>query len=272
MVESVSDTEPPVARDIVDLSSVNPKQEENASSPEQTGQSAAEQTDSISDPNQTQPAEGNPEGLENNDDDSQSNNSLDMNLANILVDFKLSGTEQHQPKSPAEPVSPPDEFPHTCASCKKTFRHAATLSRHQKIHIQEVQPEDGGKKGRRQLAPQNPGAAPRKEMELEAKLEDDEKDESSSCVESGADEEEKEREEMSDDDEEEAASSELRALEEEGDLAGGKTDKRKKMCAVCSKRFWSLQDLTRHMRSHTGKIWSILLLLCTILHLLTQFK
>lgn len=254
--ESVSDTEPPVARDIVDLSSFNPKQEEKASSPEQapeqTGQSAAEQTDSISDPNQTQPAEGNPEGVENNDDDSQSNNSLDMNLAKILVDFKLSGTEQHQPESTAEPVSPPDEFPHTCASCKKTFRHAATLSRHQNIHIQEVQPEDGGKKGRRQLAPQNPVTAPRKEMELEAKLEDDEKDENSSCVESDAEEEEKEREEMSDD-EEEAASSELRSLEEEGDPAGGKTDKRKKICAVCSKRFWSLQDLTRHMRSHTGE-------------------
>ncbi|KAI2667529.1 Ras-responsive element-binding protein 1 [Labeo rohita] len=242
--ESVSDTEPPVTSDIVDLSSVNPKQEEKASSPEQTpeqtGQSAAEQTDSSSDPDHTQPADGNPESVEDNDDDSQSNKSLDMNLANKLVDFKLTGVEQHQPKSTPEPVSPPDEFPHTCTSCKKTFRHAATLSRHQKTHIQEVQPEDGGKKGRRQSAPQNPVTAPKKEMEQDTKVEDDEKDENSSCVESGADEEEKEREEMSED-EEEAASSELRALEEDGDTPGGKTDKRKKICA---------HSLVRHQRVH----------------------
>ncbi|EPY83822.1 ras-responsive element-binding protein 1 isoform 3 [Camelus ferus] len=35
--------------------------------------------------------------------------------------------------------------------------------------------------------------------------------------------------------------------------AASKADKRKKVCSVCSKRFWSLQDLTRHMRSHTGE-------------------
>uniref|UniRef100_UPI00359028F2 ras-responsive element-binding protein 1-like isoform X2 n=1 Tax=Myxine glutinosa TaxID=7769 RepID=UPI00359028F2 len=30
-------------------------------------------------------------------------------------------------------------------------------------------------------------------------------------------------------------------------------EKRRKVCEVCQKRFWSLQDLTRHMRSHTGE-------------------
>lgn len=28
---------------------------------------------------------------------------------------------------------------------------------------------------------------------------------------------------------------------------------RKVYCSLCPKRFWSLQDLRRHMRSHTGK-------------------
>ncbi|XP_051556635.1 ras-responsive element-binding protein 1 isoform X3 [Myxocyprinus asiaticus] len=258
--ESISDTEPPVAEDTMDLSSVDLKKEGNSSSPEhiseQTGQSATEQTDSTRDPHQTQPAEGNLEKIENDDDDTQSNKSLDMNHASKLVDFKLSGGDQHQPKSTettAQAVDVPDEFPHTCATCKKTFRHAATLSRHQKTHIQDVQSEDGGKKGRRQPtgSKQTTITAPRKEMEQEAKLEDVEKEENISCVESGEEEEkEKDGEEMSDD-EEEGGSSEHMALEEESDSAGGKTDKRKKICAVCSKRFWSLQDLTRHMRSHT---------------------
>lgn len=29
---------------------------------------------------------------------------------------------------------------------------------------------------------------------------------------------------------------------------------RKVFCSFCVKRFWSLQDLRRHMRSHTGKV------------------
>uniref|UniRef100_A0A8B9Q860 Ras-responsive element-binding protein 1 n=1 Tax=Apteryx owenii TaxID=8824 RepID=A0A8B9Q860_APTOW len=39
----------------------------------------------------------------------------------------------------------------------------------------------------------------------------------------------------------------------DGAKSTAKADKRKKVCTVCTKRFWSLQDLTRHMRSHTGE-------------------
>nr|XP_054489045.1 ras-responsive element-binding protein 1 isoform X3 [Agelaius phoeniceus] len=39
----------------------------------------------------------------------------------------------------------------------------------------------------------------------------------------------------------------------DGAKSTAKADKRKKVCTVCNKRFWSLQDLTRHMRSHTGE-------------------
>lgn len=240
------------------MSLVIPKQEEDFSSPEQaperTRQSAAEQTEISTDPTTTQPADDNPDKIENDEDDPQTIKNIDTNLTNTPLEIELSQDEQHQPKFPeniAEPAGQHEEFPHTCATCKKTFRHAATLSRHQNTHVQVLQSEDGGKKGRRQPteSDQTPLTAPRKETELKSESTDKEENES---VESGAEEEKKERDEMSDD-EEDGASSDLRALEEESDPAGGKTDKRKKVCDVCSKRFWSLQDLTRHMRSHTGK-------------------
>lgn len=188
-----------------------------------------------------------------NDDDSQSNKSLDMNVASEPTELKLSETEQEQPEA-AEPAvepegAPSEEFPHTCNTCKKTFRHAATLSRHQKIHLQDNQNEAGGRKVKNQppVSSQSvdTSASPIKEAEQETGAA--EKEENSSVVESGAEEEEKEegqKEERTE--EEEGGSSELES-------AGGRPDKRKKICNVCSKRFWSLQDLTRHMRSHTGK-------------------
>lgn len=191
-----------------------------------------------------------------NDDDSESNKSLDMIVASKPTENKFSETEQEQPEvaEPAvEPESPPsDEFPHTCSTCKKTFRHAATLSRHQKIHLQDNQNEDGGRKGRNQPVvsgqPLETSSSPMKEAEQETCSV--EKEETSSIVESGAEEEEKEGQQEERNEEEEGGSSELES-------AGGRPDKRKKICNVCSKRFWSLQDLTRHMRSHTGKNTSL---------------
>lgn len=188
-----------------------------------------------------------------NDDDSQSNKSLDMNVASKPPEEnKLSDPEQEQPEVTelaVEPESPPSEdFPHTCSTCKKTFRHAATLSRHQKIHLQDNQNEDGVRKERNQPVASSQShetsASPMRESEQETGVA--EKEENSGVVESGAEEEEKEGQKEERNEEEEGGSSELES-------SGGRPDKRKKICNVCSKRFWSLQDLTRHMRSHTGK-------------------
>lgn len=187
-----------------------------------------------------------------NDDDSQSNKSLELNVVSEPTELKLSETQQEQPEAaePAvEPEDPPsEEFPHTCNTCKKTFRHAVTLSRHQKIHLQDNQNEAGGRKGKNQplvsSQPADTSPSPIKEAEQETGAAD--KEENSSVVESGAEEEEKEGQKEERNEEEEGGSSELES-------AGGKPDKRKKICNVCTKRFWSLQDLTRHMRSHTGK-------------------
>lgn len=190
-----------------------------------------------------------------NDDDSQSNKSPDRNVASKPTE--LSETEQEQPEV-AEPTvepegAPSEEFPHTCNTCKKTFRHATTLSRHQKIHLQDNQNEDGERKGRNYPAlssqPLDTSVSPIKEAEQDAQCAAA-KEENSSIVESGTEEEEKEGQKEERNKEEESGSSELES-------AAGKPDKRKKICNVCSKRFWSLQDLTRHMRSHTGKNISV---------------
>ncbi|CAH1269444.1 RREB1 [Branchiostoma lanceolatum] len=37
------------------------------------------------------------------------------------------------------------------------------------------------------------------------------------------------------------------------DMSSNPTTKRKQQCKICEKRFWSAQDLRRHMRSHTGE-------------------
>lgn len=179
-------------------------------------------------------------------DDTGSNKSLDVNLACKLIDFKLSpGGQQELEGSSA------DEFQHTCPTCKKSFRHATTLNRHQKSHQQEIQAEEPAKKKVRPPR-QTPSTSPKAEKERDGGT--PEKDANGSSVEtSGAeeDEREKDQEDRSDEDED-SGSSEYKGGDGEHGSAG-KTDKRKKVCNMCNKRFWSLQDLTRHMRSHTGQ-------------------
>uniref|UniRef100_A0A3B4UUQ4 Ras responsive element binding protein 1 n=1 Tax=Seriola dumerili TaxID=41447 RepID=A0A3B4UUQ4_SERDU len=194
------------------------------------------------------------------DDDCHSNKSLDLNFGKKLIDFKLSTSSG---SAQEEQTSQPPEYKHVCRVCKKSFRYATTLARHERAHLSEETPapapeEETPSPPVKEEAPESDATKPneeekeeeqRKETEMEAE-DGGLKGGESEVGESGeSEEEEKEKEERSD---EEAEASEPKSLEG-GETSGGRVDKRKKICNVCGKRFWSLQDLTRHMRSHTGE-------------------
>ncbi|XP_041824773.1 ras-responsive element-binding protein 1 isoform X2 [Melanotaenia boesemani] len=220
------------------------------------------------------------------DDDCQSNKSLDLNFGKKLIDFKLSTSsstsapqeEQPLPSSsslsapststPQEATESPEEkktaavssstsplakhqpeYKHACRVCKKSFRHAMTLTRHERAHLSKETPTSTEE-----------ASLMKEEEAMESKAAEEEKDKEMELEEGGvkggeseggetgeSEEEEKEKEERSDEE-----ASEPKSVEG-GETAGGRVDKRKKICNVCGKRFWSLQDLTRHMRSHTGE-------------------
>uniref|UniRef100_A0A3Q3K928 C2H2-type domain-containing protein n=1 Tax=Monopterus albus TaxID=43700 RepID=A0A3Q3K928_MONAL len=183
------------------------------------------------------------------DDDCHSNKSLDLNFGKKLIDFKLSTSSSSQQT----------EYKHVCRVCKKSFRYVTTLARHERVHLCEETPAPALMKEnppvKDERAESSSTKRPEEETEEEHKTETEMEVEEggmkrceSEAGESGeSEEEDKEKEERSD---EEAP--EPKSLEG-GEVPAGRVDKRKKICSVCGKRFWSLQDLTRHMRSHTGE-------------------
>ncbi|XP_023806188.1 ras-responsive element-binding protein 1 isoform X2 [Oryzias latipes] len=213
------------------------------------------------------------------DEDCHSNKSLDLNFGKKLIDFKLttsssgSAPQDEQPASSSppsgsatpEPTETPEEkekltaspspacssalrseSKHVCHVCRKSFRYATTLARHERAHVSEETPADEAPPMKKE-EPTESKAAEEETEDKELDMEDGGKGGDSEGGETGESEEEKEKEERSDEETSEPKSS------EGGEAAGGRVDKRKKICSVCGKRFWSLQDLTRHMRSHTGE-------------------
>uniref|UniRef100_A0A665VHG1 Ras responsive element binding protein 1a n=2 Tax=Echeneis naucrates TaxID=173247 RepID=A0A665VHG1_ECHNA len=226
------------------------------------------------------------------DDDCHSNKSLDLNFGKKLIDFKLctsSGSTQEEHSSSSSSSSPstsapqaatesPEkeeretgaataatcsgsqapkqqpEYKHVCRVCKKSFRYATTLARHERAHLSEETPAPSPQEEmlpvKEETMENDDAKQIEEEKEEEQKKEAEPEGEDrglkggeSDMGESGeSEEEEKEKEERSDEETTEPKS-----------LEGGRVDKRKKICNVCGKRFWSLQDLTRHMRSHTGE-------------------
>lgn len=178
---------------------------------------------------------------EQEEDDAVSNKSLDLNFASKLMDFKLSTGDQAASNS--------------CDVCGKSFKFPATLGRHKKAHLCDSKDQEKGSEcpdfSPQTCIPENQDVTDEdgdQEEELPVDLKvarspvENEQTAAKKEEDEGMLEEKMERPmDKSDDDK-----------DSKPEAKGTKADKRKKICTVCSKRFWSLQDLTRHMRSHTG--------------------
>lgn len=199
------------------------------------------------------------------EEDTVSNKSLDLNLASKLMGFKLAEGDAGNVGSGG---STQQDQKHACDICGKSFKFLGTLSRHRKAHGREEPKEEGalpreGQEFSRAAEgpllipttspPPEPEEKPAHTLAVEPPAEGEASSEASTEkqseeVEGASDGEgttEKKSSEKSDDDKKPKTDSPR--------SVASKADKRKKVCSVCNKRFWSLQDLTRHMRSHTGR-------------------
>lgn len=190
------------------------------------------------------------------EEDTGSNKSLDLNLASKLMGFKLAEGDSSAVGSGS---SAQQDQKHTCDTCGKSFKFLGTLSRHRKAHGREVPREGQGEKGVAEGSTPEPAAATAAAPDLEPEEKPEPPAEGEAVSEGSAEKQSEEAEGTSDGE----GTAEKKASERSDDDKKPKTDsprsvpskadKRKKVCTVCNKRFWSLQDLTRHMRSHTGK-------------------
>lgn len=199
------------------------------------------------------------------EEDTVSNKSLDLNLASKLMGFKLAEGDAGNVGSGG---STQQDQKHACDICGKSFKFLGTLSRHRKAHGREEPKEEGALPREGQelsraaegpllipttSPPPEPEEKPANTLAVEPPAEGEASSEASTEkqseeVEGASDGEgttEKKSSEKSDDDKKPKTDSPR--------SVASKADKRKKVCSVCNKRFWSLQDLTRHMRSHTGR-------------------
>lgn len=275
--DSQSDVETSaVGGEVLDLTSREKEQSSSEGGPEpdqakeelpgeEVTQGAAEPVDreelgseEAPEPEEKPGAEDREEDVDGPEEDAGSNKSLDLNLASKLMGFKLADGDTGAVGGGA---SAQQDQKHACDVCGKSFKFLGTLSRHRKAHGREepreesAPPREGqGESGAGEGSLPMP-ATPVLEPEEKPQPPADGEVASEGSVEKHSEEADgvSDGEGMGDKKSSEKSDDDKKPKTDSSRGVTSKADKRKKVCTVCSKRFWSLQDLTRHMRSHTGE-------------------